>query len=351
MRIFSFRNKRILRRALLIVLLAVVLVGLLIVARISYLGRYVVYSPDGVYFDKEQTLTRSDVQLSGSPDAEAESFEFEVLLPSADEEDEQPPGAVQLQGFYISTTMLANSVDEVREALAAEDGYSAVLIDVKSPLGNFYYSTDIADAQTADADISACDALIKELTQTPDLIVIARVPTFSDPNFVAGHYSSALSTSSGALWMDERRCYWLRPDSLDARSYLASIALELDALGFDEVLFDNFIVPEDSSIVWDTEAQTKTAALEDCAETLLANLTGSSIRLALGTTEPSVAQYASRVFITTDTANDVATVTAAMSDVLSDTSKQLAFITTSHDTRFDSVGVLRPLIGSDSELS
>ena len=51
MRIFSYRNKRALRRALLITLLAVVLIGLLILARISYLGRYAVYSPDGVYFD------------------------------------------------------------------------------------------------------------------------------------------------------------------------------------------------------------------------------------------------------------------------------------------------------------
>lgn len=90
--------------------------------------------------------------------------------------------------------MLANGVDEVRQTLADADGYNAVLIDVKSPLGNFYYSTDIADTQTADADIAACDALIKELTETPDLIVIARVPTFSDPNFVAKHYSSALTS-------------------------------------------------------------------------------------------------------------------------------------------------------------
>ena len=246
-----------------------------------------------------------------------------------------------------SPAFIVNGVDEVRQALADADGYNAVLIDVKSPLGNFYYSTDIADTQTADADIAACDALIKELTETPDLIVIARVPTFSDPNFVAKHYSSALTTKSGDLWMDERRCYWLRPDSLDARSYLAAIALELDARGFDEVLFDNFTVPDDSSIAWDTEAITQIAALEDCAETLGANLTGSSIRLALGTTVPSVAQYASRVYITTEKANDVMTVTEDMAEVLPDPSTQLVFITTSHDTRFDASGVIRPLLGGD----
>lgn len=346
MRIFSYRNKRTLRRIALIALLAVVLLGLLILARISYLGRYVVYSPNGVYFDKTQKLQRTP-QTPEAP-ADAEDYPFETILSAAAEETDVDPNAVQLQGFYISTTMLANSVDEVRQALADADGYNAVLIDVKSPLGNFYYSTDIADAQTADADIAACGALIKELTETPDLIVIARVPAFSDPNFVAKHYSSALTTTSGDLWMDERRCYWLRPDSLDARSYLAAIALELDARGFDEVLFDNFTVPDDSSIAWDAEAITQVAALEDCAETLGANLTGSSIRLALGTTVPSVAQYASRVYITTEKANDVMTMTEAMGEVLPDPATQLVFVTTSHDTRFDAAGVIRPLMGDDS---
>ena len=184
MRIFSYRNKRTLRRIALIALLAAVLLGLLILARISYLGRYVVYSPDGVYFDKTQKLQRTPQTVPDT--SNAEEYPFETILSTASEETDVDPNAVQLQGFYISTTMLANGVDEVRQALADADGYNAVLIDVKSPLGNFYYSTDIADTHdTADADIDAGDALIKELTETPDLIVIARVPTFSDPNFVA----------------------------------------------------------------------------------------------------------------------------------------------------------------------
>ena len=164
----------------------------------------------------------------------------------------------------------------------------------------------------------------------------------------SGHYDRNLTTTSGDLWMDERRCYWLRPDSIDAQSYLAAIALELDSLGFDEVLFDNFYVPSDSSIAWDTEAITPVAALEDCAENLTANLTGSSIRLALGTSVPSVAQYASRVFVTTERANDVLSVTDAMTEVLPDPATQLVFVTTSHDTRFDASGVIRPLLGDSS---
>lgn len=214
--------------------------------------------------------------------------------------------------------MLANSVDEVRQALADADGYNAVLIDVKarSAISIIRPTSPTPRRQTRTSP--PADALIKELTETPDLIVIARVPAFSDPNFVAKHYSSALTTTSGDLWMDERRCYWLRPTRSTRAVIWLAIALELDARGFDEVLFDNFTVPDDSTIAWDAEAITQVAALEDCAETLGANLTGSSIRLALGTTVPSVAQYASRVYITTEKANDVMTMTEAMGEVLPD---------------------------------
>ena len=104
----------------------------------------------------------------------------------------------------------------------------------------------------------------------------------------------------------------------------------------------------DSSIVWDAEAITPVAALEDCAETLTANLTGSGIRLALGPSVPSVAQYASRVFVTTERANDVLSVTDAITEVLPDPATQLVFVTTSHDTRFDASGVIRPLLGDSS---
>ena len=83
MRIFSYRNKRTLRRIALIALLAAVLLGLLILARISYLGRYVVYSPDGVYFDKTQKLQRTPQTVPDT--SNAEEYPFETILSAASE--------------------------------------------------------------------------------------------------------------------------------------------------------------------------------------------------------------------------------------------------------------------------
>ena len=144
MRIFSYRNKRTLRRIALIALLAVVLLGLLILARISYLGRYVVYSPNGVYFDKTQKLQRPP-QTPEAP-ADAEDYPFETILSAAAEETDVDPNAVQLQGFYISTTMLANSVDEVRQALTQHPDARGLIVDIRENIGGMtLYGARVAE--------------------------------------------------------------------------------------------------------------------------------------------------------------------------------------------------------------
>ena len=346
MRIFSYRNKRLLKRTLLIALAVLLGILALIVCRFIYLGRFVTYDNAGAHLDYEQHLTAT---RAPEPAVSDEDFSFDTVLDAASEEDGDTAQTAKLTGYYITTTMLASGVDQVRAALSQADDYNAVMVDVKSIFGSFYYSTAISGAAKATVlDIKQVDQLIAELAQQKGVTLIARVPAFSDPEYALKHQSQALPLYNGALWTDEHDCYWLNPYSNDVQGYLTSIALELAGLGFDEVLFDNFTVPDDSSIAWDAEAITQVAALEDCAETLGANLTGSSIRLALGTTVPSVAQYASRVYITTEKANDVMTMTEAMVEVLPDPATQLVFVTTSHDTRFDAAGVIRPLMGDDS---
>ena len=118
MRIFSYRNKRALRRALLIALLAVVLIGLLILARISYLGRYAVYSPDGVYFDKTQKLQREDVPAA-APAADPEEYPFETIL-SAFEEDAHPDSDLPISDEPLSIDRL--EWEHIQRVLNENDG-------------------------------------------------------------------------------------------------------------------------------------------------------------------------------------------------------------------------------------
>ena len=341
MRIFSYRNKRLVKKTMKITL--AVLLGLLalIVCRFVYLGRFVTYDDQGAHLDYEQHLQADRTPAVTAPE---EDFSFDTVLDDTVEEDAAQSGSTKLTGYYITTTMLANSLDEVRVALSQYDDYNAIMLDVKSVYGSFYYSSAITGAVKATVmDVTQVDALIKELTQKKGVTLIARVPAFSDPEYALKHQSQALPLYNGALWTDENNCYWLNPYSNDVQGYLSSIALELSGLGFDEVLFDQFYFPDSDRISW-TGNITKQEAILDAADNLSANLLNQPVRLCLGTNDPETAAYAGRVFITTNNASQIDSDVTALSDVLADTAAQIVYITDSRDTRFDACGAMRPLL-------
>ena len=314
MRIFSYRNKRLLKRTLLTVLLVLLGVLALVVCRFIYVGRFVTYDSSGAHLDYEQHLSAARAPEAAASD---EDFSFDTVLDAASDEE---------------------------DASSQADDYNAVMIDVKSVYGSFYYSTAISGAAKATVmDIKQVDSLISELAQQKGVTLIARVPAFSDPEYSLKHQSQALPLYNGALWTDENNCYWMNPYSNDVQGYLTSIALELADLGFDEVLFDDFYFPDSDRISW-TGSVTKQEAVLDAADNLSANLLNQSIRLDLGTSDPEVAAYASRVFIETNNASQIDSDKETLADAITDPAAGIVYITDSRDTRFDACGAMRPLL-------
>ena len=58
MRIFSYRNKRLLKRTLLTVLLVLLGIAALVVCRFIYVGRFVTYDSSGAHLDWKRHLAR-----------------------------------------------------------------------------------------------------------------------------------------------------------------------------------------------------------------------------------------------------------------------------------------------------
>lgn len=114
--------------------------------------------------------------------------------------------------------------EAVRAALE-QQGACAVLLQLKSTFGNFYYSSSIDGAELADVDMAAVDSLIDWLSQH-GYYLIAEVPAFCDTAFALANSAAALPLSSGALWMDSNGCYWLDPASETVMIYLKQIARE-----------------------------------------------------------------------------------------------------------------------------
>ena len=145
MRIFSYRNKRALRRALLIAGGILLLLLALCISRFVYLQRYITDTDDGAKLDYSQKLQPTGEQPETLDPAQ---YPYEIIV------DTTEPGTVsdapqQFSGYYITTNMLAKDVDAVRTALDGLDGLTTVMIDVKSVFGYYYYSSEQTGAQTA----------------------------------------------------------------------------------------------------------------------------------------------------------------------------------------------------------
>jgi len=215
---------------------------------------------------------------------------------------------------------------------------------MKSIYGNFYYSSDLPGAITANADTDGISDLILQYEEAGTTYLAARIPAFTDNNFALENQSSGLPLRSGALWMDENNCYWLDPLAEDVQEYLISIASELSRMGFDEIVFDGFRIPDSENIVYDSGQFTREEAAAEAAQILREALEPLPVRISFGSESPLVASCTDRVYLTTENGAEVPDMVAAVADQLADSHAQIVFQTASRDTRFHGYGILRPLI-------
>lgn len=306
-----------------------------------WLGRFVVYSREsGLYFDFDRSTTL--LEGTGREITPTENTDPVKIVYDDGSSASANVGLQPIGGYYADADMLSDHMDEVRSQVEALAPGTAVMVDVKSIYGNFYYSTGIQGAGTSDSvDISAFNDLIHYMDRS-GLYLIAKVPAFCDQVYALAHQSSGLPLSSGALWMDDNACYWLDPQSPTVLNYLTSIAAELSDLGFDEVVFSHFYIPDSDNIVYDYGDSTESDILKAAAENLLTAFLGKRLVISFASDDAAfpVPSATSRLFLTGIDAASVANIESQAVN-LTDLTVQLVFVTDSRDTRYDSYNVLR----------
>lgn len=358
MRIFSYRNKQRLKRALIILAAVILILAVVCVSYVIYLGRYMVYSSDGA-----QLVLPGDEQAQpnspSSPDTGiripdelviGDTIERpDTFAPIVDEsQPSELPTATFAGGYYADSASLMNAAvvhEALIELLADRDEDApavAVMLDLKSEFGNFYYSSNLSEAPTASVDIDAVDELIEWLNGRDDVYMIARIPAFRDTAYALSHTDRSLALASGALWADSGGCYWLDPGNSTVLDRLCAIRDELAELGFDEVIFENFCFPNGESIVYDADW---TLTISDAANTLTCN---EDIPVSFSFTA-SDAKYAATVgglhiCMEAESGSDILDALDTVSGALTGDPQQIIFLSASRDTRFDAYQQLRPVL-------
>lgn len=332
----SYRNKIRLKKLLRALL---ILAGCLLVVSIVmtiYLEPYILYDRDGAHLSLSQETVEATAPSVSQPRPVVENPQIVYSQGAPVEKSIQEMG-----GYYITTAMLQKP-EAVFEEIKAIQEPCAVMIQLKSIFGNFYYSSSIAGAPKADVAVSVIDEMISYLSDN-GFYLIAEIPAFSDPVFALDHQSCGLPLSSGALWMDENGCYWLDPANEDVQSFLMQIARELANRGFHEIAFSGFRFPDTTSISYNSE-KSKADIIADAASQLTSFFANSSTVLSFVTDAEDfpVASCAGRIYINDVAGSRVEHYVQLYSEP--QTLREIVFITNSRDTRFEEQAVLRPLI-------
>lgn len=332
-----YRTRRALRKLSVTVLVLLLVAAMVLLLWLLWLNRYVIYTRDGAKLDFNLSLDFSGGQVvvppTPGPTIDIYYNEGEnVVVPESTE-------LTQLAGLYITGEMMAQQFAAIRDQLKTLPAETPVLLDMKNIRGEFYYSSALGrTASSVDPDQLA--ALIQSLKRT-DHYLIARVPALRDYWYGLEHVDDGIfNPNRMSLWMDEQRCYWLNPASDGTLNYLIQIAKELRALGFDEVVFTDFCIPDTDAIYFEgdrAEAINKTAAslVKVCTTDTFAVSFSNSTETFL------LPDGRSRLYLEDVAAADAAAV--AQRTGFEDPDVRLVFMTPLMDTRYDSYGVLRPV--------
>ncbi len=337
MRTISYRSQTRLRKGLKILLAVLAALALCLLLFAIYLGRYVVYTPEGARLDFGRNTAR-EVSLEAGPRetrAPLESVEIEFADPGERSEDTE-----RISGYYIDLEMLQDP-GAVLEAVRELTPPCTVMIDLKGGNGSFYYTTSIDGARQAAIDIPTVDAVISYL-RSHGFTMVARVRTFADTNFAENHINSSLRTASGSLWVGNG-FYWLDPASETVAAYLKQIARELAEKGFKEIVFDDFRFPNGTKIVYSSEVS-RSQLISGVATELLNFFASSNITISFGNPATDFALTGnSHIYVSGVTGSGVSATVKGYSG-LDDPRNQLIFLTGSKDRRFEDWQVLRPLL-------
>lgn len=319
-------------------LLAILIIG---ICWSIWLKRFVVYGQDGVRFDFAYTSPEGVAQVAEPP----EEATVAIYYNEGDDFVNTSTELTQLIGYYATTDMLVSSLDTMWDTIGSLPSGSAVMLDMKSIYGTFYYTSKLPDAVSTDQlDVTKMDELIQKLAEK-DIYLIARIPAFRDRNYGLNYTNYGLAVKDGGyLWCGDDNCYWLNPTSNGTLSWLISIVNELKDLGFDEVVFTDFCFPDTTNILFES-SMSRQEALEAAAETLVSTCATSRFAVSFETGNASFAlpEGRSRLYLTGVDADEAASVSE--STTVADKAINLVFLTNTNDTRFEEFGVMRPMPG------
>lgn len=341
-----YRVQRVLNRLGIALLVLLVLAVVAVVCWFLWLQRYINYTRDGAKLDFSLSA-QVPVGETGKPDPTGPSISID-MSGGPDATEPVDVELAQFSGYYVTLQQLKENFAGVTAQIKALPKGSTVMLEMKSLRGQFAYTSLLGPAVPG-LEAEQVDDLIKTLSQK-GYYLIAKVPAMvdyeyfmADPvNWSRNAHGLALIGGNGSLWADpaHQNSFWLNPATDGAKAFLFQIVLELQQVGFDEVVFSHYTYPNSTKV---NIPEDTIKVLTETADMLIKMGTTKNFAVSFirDTVDMHLPDSRSRLYLQNAAASDAATL-AALSG-FDDPKVRLVFLTDLADTRYDAYSVLRPI--------
>lgn len=236
----GYRGRRTLTDILKIIAAVLAVAVVVVFAALFLLQDYIVYTDSGIRLELPSGLgaAKSSSEQS-SPDPSNVTVVEKPDRSGPETSQAQPAEETLLRAVQVSVPSL---LDGSAVSLVEKAGGDALILDMKSPDGQLAWHSGqpLADEADVNGDNRVNETIVE--LKEEGLYTIARVCCFRDDSVPYYDTEMALRTSGGN-WRDELGLRWMSPANEKAQIYLAGLCGELAAMGFDEIVLEQFSFP------------------------------------------------------------------------------------------------------------
>ena len=215
--------------------------------------------PDDNFVEVIPPETIDDNILSGETSVDEQPVTPPINVIQTDKYIPENIKAVYATGWVIGT----KSIREDVVSTLKENGYNAIVIDIKDEAGQLSYISSVQTAKDIGASVKMISNVKEIVQQLKDegFYVIGRIVTFKDPIYASKVSSIAYKKEDGSIWKDYSGNCWPNPYNKESWNYPIEIAKEAAEIGFQEIQFDYIRFPSSegktSTIVYGFDRATK----------------------------------------------------------------------------------------------
>lgn len=320
----TYRNKLLLKRALIVLAILIAVLILLGLILLTYLGRYVVYTEDGAYFSfHSQTQEERPTAAPGPAPSQVE-----VVM-----------GTSISAGEIIGDDETSIPDSEVKGVLVDYNTLAAGTTLNEIDLSDEEINTLALEMRTQGSDIIQTEPVLQliQRAKSQEIRLIAVISCLDDAGYISDHRDDGIFVYGNELWKDDNGNPWMDPTQDTVIEYLAGIIRKLSEMGFHEVVLNNFAISTSERIDFNSGDSSR-AELVARAYYDLVDATIDYCDLGLLIQEPEnghqAMDAADRIYVYFSEGSQLKEYAENHPD------HYLVFITDSHDTRFDDYGKL-----------